>query len=196
MLAQEPFQEAEEKIRGQQPSLPLGHIPACCRDFQLASHKSHLTTEFSSVLSHFSLLLLSHNKHQQVSAFGPVLRISREDCPHLQGLVLQIQLRDPWKKDHHGCRNIWRPSHCHPSFPRRETSKLAGQQAERCLCSTEHHLLPGVHLPGLTHQVWNGVRSPKSLGAKPIPAIPREGRWGQGGSKGSAQELSAHRYRK
>lgn len=30
MLAQEPFQVAEEPIRGQQPPLPLGHIPACC----------------------------------------------------------------------------------------------------------------------------------------------------------------------
>lgn len=79
----------------------------------------------------------------------------------------------------------------HPSFPQRERPKLAGEQGERCLCSTEHHPFPEVHLPGANPPGMDWGSLPKTPRVKAKHGHPREGRWGQGGSKGSAGELSA-----
>lgn len=57
------------------------------------------------------------------------------------------------------------------------------------MCSTKHHPFPGVHLPRTNPPCVEWGSLPKEPEA--THSHPQRGRWGQGGSEGSAGELPA-----
>lgn len=92
MLAQEPFQVAEKEVGGSSHCFPLTTSqPAAGReawgswDFQLASHKSHLTTEFVSSVPLLSVVQ-SHNKTPASQCFGSSAEDHQRELPRSLGL--------------------------------------------------------------------------------------------------------------